>query len=274
MIYYVFLYFSQKGFEGVNIFSQLLSDNELSLDHLSNSKKISIGFFPGASSSLFMFFSAFNLRTKCVKLFDDLKNSPKNLAILMLIIAAVGLAATSVYNPAQAMVSTDNIFSISKESGTGKTLAIMNCLGLGIAYFNFVTMQVFPYSANPSSNPVIEDVIVWLENKKLSVTTIENLKNHFLSGQSSLDTEQALSVDEESIEMINTVSDLSERNLRDAALPDVATIANASILTGLGSMTQLSAPRDTAAAPNRMTVDGVKSLFARGDVNPEAFLPI
>ena len=172
------------------------------------------------------------------------------------------------------MVSTDNIFSISKESGTGKTLAIMNCLGLGIAYFNFVTMQVFPYSANPSSNPVIEDVIVWLENKKLSVTTIENLKNHFLSGQSSLDTEQALSVDEESIEMINTVSDLSERNLRDAALPDVATIANASILTGLGSMTQLSAPRDTAAAPNRMTVDGVKSLFARGDVNPEAFLPI
>jgi hypothetical protein len=184
MIYFIFLYFGQKGFEGINIFCKLLSKGEASLDDLSLSSKIIIGFFPGASSAIFMFFSAFSLRHQCLKLKNILfKNPSKNSFILLLIFIAVSLAATSVYNPADAMVNNQtNIFSVSSKSITGLTLPLINCIGLGIAFFIFTTLQAFPHQPNVKqihdTSSTIQDVITWLEKHKLTHETIDKLRSH------------------------------------------------------------------------------------------------
>jgi hypothetical protein len=187
MIYFVFLYFGQKGFDGINVFCKLLSKGATSLDDLTLSSKISIGSFPGASSALFMFFSAFSLRTQCLKLYKLFThNAVRTGSITLAILVAVGLASTSVFNPAEAMVNTFNIFSVSGDSFTGKTLPIINCIGLGIAFFNFVTLQAFPYQHKVSqvSDSSVDDVITWLEKNKLSEVAVNSLRAQAFLGQS------------------------------------------------------------------------------------------
>eukprot|EP01031_Cornospumella_fuschlensis_P040472 gene40472-49328_t len=159
MVYFIFTYFGQKGYEGINIFCDLLSGGKATIENLSSSVKQAIGFLPGASSAIFIFFSAFTLRHQCLKLSQiigaqqDSRQRMRSWASLAAILVAVGLAATSVFNPAEAMVkNVNNIYGVTPKSFTGRLLPIINCIGLGIAFFIFATLQAFPHDPPSSSS--------------------------------------------------------------------------------------------------------------------------
>lgn len=159
-----FVTFTQKGFDGINIFSMLTSDHNL--EDLPATGRACIGMLSGIATFMFYANNSFNFIHNMTTLTKHLYREPQHIPKALLIFATNGLACISMTTVARGVADNPhNIFGITDNAF--KTLFITDTtIGGALANTNSsIEKALLPTRIEPDVNEIkVADIIHYLRN--------------------------------------------------------------------------------------------------------------
>lgn len=165
------LFFSQSGYEGIEIISQLIFKKEV-LKFLPYLAQLAVALTSGASSGILGFLAGKDLPNTISVALEYARNDFRHAIMITLIGIGCGLSATSYAAGAKLMTTKPNLFGIKKNSIAGLLIIIGNWL-LALAFdFNAGTQQLTKNSAS------YKHFLNSIEKNELPSKTLTALRQH------------------------------------------------------------------------------------------------
>lgn len=167
-----YLTFTQKGFDGINIFSTLLSKR--SLEDIPAALQALMGSLSGIASFMFYANNGFNFTNNMVLLCKHLYREPQHLPKTLLIFAANACACISMTTVARGVVKNPhNIFGFEENALSYIYITDMTIAGALTNTNSSIEKALLPTHTDPKFSDIsLPDVIQFLQNKTShSITT-------------------------------------------------------------------------------------------------------
>ena len=147
-----FMTYTQKGFDGVNIVTKMISGK--SLDGINPFAKVAIGTAPGIPSAMFFAAGGIDFRANMAELFRHVYQSPRSILAMLGLFTVNGIACNSMSSLAQSAISRpDNIFGLANNA-YGTTYLTLQTAGGFITNMNSCTVKAFLTSPDPVARDV------------------------------------------------------------------------------------------------------------------------
>ena len=189
------LFLSQAGYEGAKLLCFAIT-TDCSIEHWAYIAKLALIFIPGFTAAVVGFMPTFELIDETlVDVFRHIKQKPRDILKVLLIVGVCGLTAMSIQNAAIGMANKANLFALTPD---GKTLIekIYYSLyrfgnyGAGIALELGVCLKMLGLNDEVATTATVDKSIHWLRKNPLSEKSIQSLKEHSFFRQPVLKNEK------------------------------------------------------------------------------------